>query len=73
MYKIESGVPMPERVIRKKYPYEQLEVGQSFFVPCKKDAAKMKQISIGSTAARHKPKRFTVSVVKDGVRCWRIE
>lgn len=32
-YEVESGIQMPERSVSSDYPWEQLNVGQSFFIP----------------------------------------
>ena len=33
MYEITNSVPMPEGKVRHSYPYEDLQVGESFHVP----------------------------------------
>ena len=33
MITIEKGIPMPEQKRHAKYPWDQLEVGDSFFIP----------------------------------------
>ena len=78
-YKIEDGVPMPQCVgglgRKAKYPYRQLEVGQSFFWP-------NIRVQSASTSACNTARRIgngvkfacrnvTENGVK-GVRVWRI-
>ncbi len=68
---IEAGVPLPEKLrgARGKYPFEHLEVGDSFKV----------EASIGTMRNRcsrrgaQLGKRFTCRVVSGGVvRVWRV-
>ena len=67
---ITKGLPAP-RGRRAKYPFRDMEIGDSFFAPGSS------VIGIHGCARRHRPMRFTCrSVVEDGVsgiRVWRIE
>ncbi|MEK0324869.1 MAG: hypothetical protein QQN63_04115 [Nitrosopumilus sp.] len=68
--KIESGVEVPEyrRGRRAKYPFKELEVGQSFVYPHEKV-----RLAAASHAKRYGVK-FTVRKTEDGkYRCWRTE
>ena len=66
---ITKGLPTP-RGRRSKYPFRDMEVGDSFFAPGSS------VIGIHGCARRHRPMKFTCrSVVEDGVvgiRVWRI-
>ena len=66
---ITKGLPAP-RGRRAKYPFRDMQVGDSFFAPGSS------VIGIHGCARRHRPMRFTCrSVVEDGVagiRVWRI-
>jgi hypothetical protein len=71
-YKIEKGIPMPEknpppgRVCR--FPFAQLEIGDSFLVP------EVKLKSIRQTCFYYGKKlgrKFTSAEVEGGVRVWR--
>jgi hypothetical protein len=42
MFKIEKGIPLPE----SKYPFAEMEVGDSFFVPCESKEARRVQAII---------------------------
>ncbi|MFA4836354.1 MAG: hypothetical protein WC749_09830 [Dehalococcoidia bacterium] len=67
MYNIEKDVPIPRPCGRtKKYPYEEMEVGDSFFVPEKLG-------SIAHVSKRLYPKKFSMRFVDGGTRIWRIE
>lgn len=74
MYKIEKGVPLPTRSTRRKYPFRELGVGDSFFVPEKDPKARRAVAqSIRTSFHRHKPKVFTAHETPNGVRVWRIK
>lgn len=79
MIKIERGVPIPpparsrsaER--QNKYPFDTMEVGDSFFVATKADETSAGiQRRLTACAAMHKPMRYATRRVDGGVRCWRI-
>ena len=82
-YKIESGIEIPiaRAGFKSRYPFEQMEIGQSFFVPKdygKKEKASLKDRLNGSRIGaqrRFKPKRFALRTMTnpDGYRIWRIE
>lgn len=72
-YEIESGGEVPQdvwRPSRRKYPFPDMEVGQSFFAA----GATTKQIN-GSMQRwkRVLGRRFAIRKVDGGVRVWRIE
>lgn len=71
--KIESSVPSPDTAGRgrpHKYPWNKMEVGDSFFVP-------NTMLNVISCAAIGRGKRYNEKyacrTVDDGVRVWRIE
>jgi len=76
--KIEKGVPLPARYL-KKYPFEEMKPGDSFSIvePCKKTARKQADLLRSACVYFVKKKnpawRFTTRVTKDGVRVWRIK
>jgi hypothetical protein len=82
-YKIEKGVPVPP-IVRKgvthktKYPWREMEVGDSFFVPRPdgKDVKIMQTCFSGKKRAarfgiRTKTRQWTENGVL-GIRVWRI-
>ena len=72
--KIERGVPMPHRVARqRKYPFAQMDVGDSFLVPLDGVDRIRVQNSVCSTARGVSGRKFCTSMVEGGVRVWRIE
>ena len=73
MYEIERGVEMP--VIKKtaKYPFKELAVGDSFFVP---DADGLSGRRMHSTAYNYGKRygmKFVARRVEGGMRVWRQE
>lgn len=75
---VENGIPLPPRCggKRKKYPVEDLEIGQSFLVPMQnpQDAEMQNSIRshINKTASRASIK-ISTRVVPEGLRIWRTK
>jgi hypothetical protein len=77
---IETGIPLPTRQAPtrvSRYPYGQMEVGQSFFVPNGEDEPdvvlrRMRQGAMWAKV-RYSPARFTARQVEGGTRVWRVE
>lgn len=65
-YEIETEAPIPPRTRKSKYPFDQLNPGQSFFVPGLKSTQSAR---IANRALA--PKQFTARPVDGGVRFWR--
>lgn len=66
--KIERGVPLPVARNQRRYPYPQLQVGESFFVPA------VTQNNIANQAYRWSRKlgrKFETRKRPGGVRVWR--
>lgn len=72
-YKIERGIPIPPRnrgTRDPKYPFRDLRVGDSFYVPNKK----VQDLSRVAQYWAHKDNtKFSFRSIDDGVRCWRIK
>lgn len=70
MYSIETSIPFPASPGWKaKYPWRELDVGQSFFV----SDVKFRTMQAGaSLAGRRLNKQFRARIVDGGVRIWRI-
>lgn len=67
MVEIEKGVEMPER--RVKYPWREMEIGDSFVHEGKYAVAR----SMASTTGRNLGKKFSVRKMPDGkARIWRV-
>lgn len=70
--KIEAGIPTPAmRNAKAKYPWSQMLVGDSFFVP---GATTTKIATAASTFARYHKNgyKFTVRKEGNGARVWRV-
>lgn len=73
MIKVESGIPVPARTNRQGgrlpiYPFADLKVGESFFVPGKT----VKTMShTASKAAKRLEIKLITRTVEGGVRVWR--
>lgn len=76
--KIEKGVPFVRRNRHENHwPWELMDIGDSFFLPCEVKAQKSKQASMVANgnqwSARHGGvRRFASSVVEGGIRIWRV-
>lgn len=73
-FKIEDGFAIPAerqpRVRRAKYPWNELEVGQSFFV---EGGSARSMGSTASHAGRRLKRKFIARAAEGGVRVWRYE
>ena len=71
MYTIEKNVPIPENRGRlSKYPFGEMELGDSFVV----EKEKMNTIRTNcSTYGKSHKKKFVVRKDGDKIRCWRIK
>ena len=71
MLKIESGVPVP--LNRALYPWRDMTVGDSFFVPDCPDKPTQNMSASAGGAAKRLGTRYKVRREKGGVRVWRVE
>lgn len=71
---IEKGIPLPEKHVRWKYPFDQMEIGDSFFV-ANKDTTQMSALC--KRAAKRLGRRFVTAKAESGddtgCRVWRME
>ena len=71
MFKIDKGVPMgpgKRRGRPRKYPFPDMEVGDSFFVPNLKNPR-----PLFASCAKHVGMKAAVRAEGDGYRVWRVE
>ena len=79
MIKIEKSVPLPKKSNHKKYPFMDMEIGDSFFAyiehPGNKKEVRKLQSSIlaSNTSKRTKGRKFITKTYGAGVRCWRVK
>lgn len=73
-FRIHKGVPIPHDAYRNKYPFPEMKVGDSIFIPTKGESreARSGRNAASSFSKHHKGVRFTARLVKDGLRIWRI-
>lgn len=70
---IDTGIPVPEPIIRVRYAFEKMGIGESMFF------AELQQVESAQTAARDWAKRnnpefkVTRRKVEGGYRLWRIK
>lgn len=67
--KIEQNITIPEKFFKnhRKYPWLEMEIGESFFVP------KTSFPHAAGATKRYAPRRFTTRREKNGIRVWRIK
>lgn len=79
-FKIENDIPTPnsQKKERQQYPLEELEVGESFFVPCDSDinslSLNIQRIRMAIMRVEKKSRlknAFITKVFHDGIRVWR--
>lgn len=69
-FKIEKNVPIPaDRRKKSKYPWKEMEIGDSFFVPGKGTH----EFRAVPGAQKRYGMKFTMRAVEGGVRVWRVE
>lgn len=74
----ETGVPIPDpKRTNQKSAWDDLQIGESFFFSAEQAADKYRTRSCVTQAAvrcrqRHPGRKFTIRLVPDGVRVWRI-
>lgn len=76
MYEIQKDIPTPPRDQlgrgrTRRYPFAEMDVGDSFLVPDRSAGAIAQAIRRANTTLEGK--RFGYRTVNDGVRVWRIE
>lgn len=78
MIKIDKGIPIPLFKSSRRYPFTDMEIGDSFIVECDRTDCKkvMAAVSGAGRLFRNRMKsnaKFTVKIVENGIRCWRVE
>lgn len=70
--KVDKGVPMPDKQIGRppRYPFEDMDIGDSF--EFERDD-KQKISSAVSHYSKRKKKVFTIRMIKNKYRCFRIK
>ena len=79
LYKIEKNVPLPTLVRRNIYGFNQMSVGDSFFIPATGKVAigraqrKVLHAAQVSGNKRRPARKYTTRTATDGVRVWRTK
>ena len=78
MYKIEKGIPVSGLTKGRrgsKYPFADMEVGDSFLLPCgdKERVKTMARVSCSITRQKVTGKLFTARSAEGGIRVWRTK
>ena len=77
MFKIEKGIPVPVKGRPAIYPFNEMEIGDSFLVLLGDRRQNTVRTTILGAAHRNdlRGRKLTTSYIKeeDGIRCWRIE
>lgn len=76
-YVIEKGVEYQRKMFTgaRKYPFEDMEITDSFFVECEPEEAGATANRLRNAAHRFSlssPSKFSIRHVPGGVRVWRI-
>jgi hypothetical protein len=76
MYKIDKNIPIPKGIHGGgppcKYPFDDMEVGDSFLIPCTREEKGNIQSAVNASMKRVPHMRFTTKYVTKGIRVWRI-
>ena len=67
--KIDKNVPMPTAQSHQKYPFMDMDVGDSFSVP---EGCLQGVRNASHMAGKRKGLKFTVRKTNEGYRCWRV-
>lgn len=79
-FKVEKGVEIPparttgtRRRAYARYPFGEMEVGDSFFVDDDDPSTRTRVMSAASERLKRCGTRFVTRAVDGGVRVWRVE
>jgi hypothetical protein len=71
-YKIEKSVPFPAKMPREKYPFLQMDVGDSFLVHLEVGKSPSSIYAAVSAAKKRLNANFRTARVEGGIRIWRV-
>lgn len=72
-FKIEKDVPYPIPQRRRKYPFQEMEIGDSFQVAFSDISASSLRYTASQYGLRNNKKFSVRKLNKNFCRCWRIE
>lgn len=67
-FEIERGIPVSPREKRARYPFAEMEVGDSFFSSKNIDRIR----SAAHAYGKYQNMKFQTAIVDNGIRVWRI-
>jgi hypothetical protein len=73
---IEKNVPFERKKKETKYPFDKMEVGDSFFVECDEFNSSSRRASTMALALYHtksEKKKFKSALCDGGFRVWRVK
>ena len=80
MLEIQKDIPLPKEIRRKReertYPWNEMEVGDSFLVPLDQRGFRRLVSTVSAcavSAAKVRGTHYTVQRESGGVRVWRVE
>lgn len=65
---IDKGIPMPPAPRARKYPWSEMEIGDSFLM----GGAPRQVANAVSKAGRNYGRKFSYRKTREGVRVWRV-
>lgn len=71
-FKIEKNVPPAKRFVHRIYPFDVMEIGDSFYAHAHLTPLEKLRPAASYYGKRHN-KKFSVYRVDGGFRCWRIK
>lgn len=76
-FEVERGVPIPYGAGGSGrppiYPFRQMSVGDSFFVPCERESRETIRRRLSAAKRNYRPKSFITANEDNGVRVWRVK
>jgi hypothetical protein len=74
---VQKNIPLEStRETKSKYPFHEMEVGDSFFIKCDKETMTSKRSTVLSSSVyygKSSGKKFKSRSYPDGFRIWRIK
>lgn len=68
--KIDKNIPIPDKYSHQKYPFNEMNIGDSFLVD---DTNERSLASLVSRAGKRLNMKFILRTVDGYCRCWRVE
>lgn len=68
--KVEKGIPLPISFQAQRYPFDKMDIGDSFFIE-KVEAQRLS--AAASLYGKRNNMKFSVRSIDNGYRCWRVK